>query len=196
MTGIEESLAKAQNGDAEAFREIYLAHHVSLYRYAYAETNDADEAKDIVQDTFVRAWTSLHGFRGDSSLLHWLFRITRNLIIDRARARKRRPTVSLDRTMGPDSDETLGDRVKATTKSPEAAAESGQELDRFKLALSRLPEAQRTVFVLREWENLPYDKIAERLDLNEGTVKSRLARAREALLDLMKKMESEGTKKK
>ena len=82
------------------------------WRYAISETGDPDEAKDITQDTFVRAWTSLNGFRGESSLLHWLFRITRNLVIDRARARKRRPTVSLDAPRNRDSDETLGDRQR------------------------------------------------------------------------------------
>lgn len=190
MTSAEETLIKAREGDPDAFREIYLAHHASIYRYAISETGDPDEAQDITQDTFVRAWTSLNGFRGDSSLLHWLFRITRNLVIDRARARKRRPTLSLDAPRNRESDETVGDRVAAKTKTPEQTAETNEELTRFRTALAGLPEAQRSVFILREWENLPYDKIAERLGLNEGTVKSRLARAREALLDGMQELEA------
>src|SRR5678809_209573 len=75
-------LARAQAGDREAFHELYAAHHASLYRYALGETGLTDDACEVVQETFVRAWGSLGSFRGESSFLHWLFRIARNLIID------------------------------------------------------------------------------------------------------------------
>jgi RNA polymerase sigma factor (sigma-70 family) len=185
VDGAEEILARAQAGDREAFRDLYLAHHASLYRYALAETGRAEDAKDIVQDTFVRAWEALPRFRGESSLLHWLYRIARNQIIDRARKRKRRGEVSLDAPLD-DSGETRGDRAASPRRGPDEEAESAEDLARFRAALAALPEAQRSVFVLREWDGLPYDQIAARLGLNEGTVKSRLARAREALLDRLR----------
>jgi RNA polymerase sigma-70 factor (ECF subfamily) len=186
VASADETLARAQSGDPDAFRDLYLAHHATLYRYALAELGTADDARDVVQETFVRAWTGLAGFRGDSSFLHWVFRIARNLVIDRARARKRRPTVSLQKPMTPDGDETLGDRIAATTGDPEAAAVSAEEQRRFRQAIAGLPGIQRSVFIMREWDGLPYEAIADRLQINVGTVRSRLARAREALADAMR----------
>jgi len=177
-------LARAQTGDREAFHDLYLAHHAPLYRYALGETGSEDDARDIVQETFIRAWGSLASFRGDSSLLHWLFRIARNLIIDRARARKRRAEVSLDTPINDDG-ATLGDRVEARRAGPAETAERSEDVARFRAAIAGLPEIQRAVYLLREWEGLPYEAIAVRLDLNTGTVRSRLARAREALLAAM-----------
>lgn len=184
MTSAEDALARAQAGDKEAFRELYLAHHASVYRYALGELGEADDARDIVQETFVRAWGALARFRGESSLLHWLFRIARNLIIDRARARRRRGEISLDAPLD-DTGTSLGDRLAASRPGPEDAAESVEEMGQFRAAIAALPAAQRSVFLLREWEGLPYEGIADRLGLNVGTVRSRLARAREALLEAM-----------
>ena len=184
MAALEDALARAQAGDREAFRELYLAHHAALFRYATGELGAAEEAREVVQETFVRAWEALARFRGESTLLHWLFRIARNLIIDRARARKRRRETSLDAPLG-ESDTTLGDRLASGKPGPERAAERDEEVTRFRAALAALPADQRAVFVLREWEGLPYDAIAVRLELNPGTVRSRLSRAREALLATM-----------
>lgn len=184
MAAAEEALERARAGDREAFRELYLAHHAALFRYAAGEVGDAEEAREIVQETFIRAWGALARFRGESSLLHWLFRIARNLIIDRARTRKRRGEISLDAPLD-ESGGTLGDRLASPGAAPDAAAERAEELTRFRAAVAALPEIQRSVFILREWEGLAYEAIAVRLDLNLGTVRSRLARAREALLEAL-----------
>ena len=186
MDGAAETLARAQAGDQDAFREIYLAHHAALYRYALGELGSVDDACDVVQEVFIRAWRGLGSFRGETSLLRWLFRITRNLIIDRIRARRRRPEVSLETPLGPDTEDTVGDRIASKRKGPDEATEHAEEMAAFRKALADLPEGQRIVFVLREWEGLDYREIAERLGLNDGTVKSRLARAREALLASMR----------
>ena len=180
----EEALARAQAGDREAFRELYLAHHAALYRYALGETGHTEDAAEIVQETFVRAWGALARFRGESSLLHWLFRIARNLVIDRSRARRRRGEVSLDAPLDADG-ATLGDRLASRRPGPGDLVERGEEIAQFRAAIAALPEPQRAVFLLREWEGLPYEGIADRLDLNVGTVRSRLARARETLLEAM-----------
>ena len=184
MTTTDGVLARAQTGDREAFHELYAAHHASLYRYALGETGREDDAREVVQETFVRAWGSLGSFRGESSLLHWLFRIARNLIIDRARARKRRGETSLDAPLDDDG-ATLGDRIASRQAGPEAAAERNEEMALFRQAIAGLTEDHRSVFLLREWEGLPYEGIAERLGVNIGTVRSRLARAREAILTAM-----------
>jgi len=186
-----ETIARAQAGDQEAFREIYLENHAALYRYALGELGNTDDACDVVQEAFIRAWRALGSFRGETSLLRWLFRIARNLIIDRVRARRRRPEISLETPLGPDTEETVGDQVTSKRKGPDEVAEHGEEMVAFRKALADLPEGQRIVFVLREWEGLDYREIGIRLGLNDGTVKSRLARAREALLASMRKGERE-----
>jgi len=185
----EDALARAKTGDREAFRELYLAHHASLYRFALGETGSEDDAREVVQETFVRAWGALGSFRGESSLLHWLFRIARNLIIDRARARHRRGEVSLDAPVGQDG-ATLGERISSKKAGPAEAAERAEDLVRFRAAVAGLSEDHRSVFLLREWEGLPYEGIAVRLGINVGTVRSRLARAREALLAGLDRAES------
>src|SRR5262245_60215601 len=118
VTSAEDTLARAQAGDREAFHDLYLAHHASVYRYACGETGNEDDARDVVQETFVRAWGALARFRGESSLLHWLFRIARNLVIDRARARKRRRETSLDAPLD-ESGTTLGDRLTDAAAGPQ-----------------------------------------------------------------------------
>ena len=191
MTAIEDAVIRAQAGDREAFREVYLATHEPLYRYVLGELRDPEEAIELVQEVFVRSWEAIGSFRGEASFLGWLFRIARNLIIDRSRARKRHPTVSLDAPLGEDPEETRMDRTAGKGPGPEAQAVRAEEQGRFNRALAALPEIQRSVFVLREWEGMDYRDIAVRLALNEGTVKSRLARAREALVLAMRAGEGE-----
>ena len=186
MKEIDEAVVRAQSGDREAFRELYLSTHEPLYRYVLGELRDPEEAGEVVQEAFVRAWEAMESFRGEASFLGWLFRISRNLLIDRSRARRRHPVVSLDAPLGEDPEETRMDRVAGKGPGPEAQAVITEEQSRFKRALAALPETQRSVFVLREWEGMDYGAIAVRLDINEGTVKSRLARAREALVSSMR----------
>ena len=191
MNELDEAVARAQSGDLEAFRELYLATHESLYRYVLGEMRNTEEAKELVQEVFVRAWEALDSFRGEASFLGWTFRIARNLLIDQSRARKRHPVISLDAPLGEDPEETRIDRVAGKGPGPEAQAVNAEEQGRFRRALAGLPEIQRAVFILREWEGMEYRDIAVRLDLNEGTVKSRLARAREALVAAMRAGEEE-----
>lgn len=180
VTGAAEVVRRARTGDREAFSELYLAHHAALFRYAAGETGSDDDARDIVQETFIRAWGGLRGFRGDSSVARWLFRIARNLLIDRARARKRRGERSLDAPLD-DEGTTLQDRLPSRRPGPEVETEQRDDAGRLRRALTALPEGQREVFALREWEGLSYVAVGDRLGLPPGTVRSRLARAREAL---------------
>ena len=174
---MDEQVLRAKAGDRDAFKDLYLAHHAPLYRLALSELRDPEEAKEIVQEAFVRAWQAIGGFRGESAFLAWLFRIVRNLLIDRARSRKRHPTEPRD----DEGSETRGDRIASSRPGPETRAVKTEEQARFRSALAGLPESQRAVFLLREWEGMDYREIGVRLGLADGTVKSRLARARDAL---------------
>ena len=186
MTEIDEAVTRAQAGDREAFRDLYMANHKPLYRYVMGELRDPDESTEVVQEVFVRAWEAMGSFRGEASFLGWIFRIARNILIDRSRSRQRHPVVSLDAPLGEDQEETRMDRVASKGPGPEALAVNAEEQGRFSRALAALPEIQRAVFVLREWEGMDYRDIAIRLDINEGTVKSRLARARDFLVGAMR----------
>ena len=184
-----EAVARAQSGDRDAFRDLYLSHHEPLYRYVLGEVRNQDDATEVVQEVFVRAWEAIDSFRGEASFLGWIFRIARNMLIDRSRARKRHPVVSLDAPLGEDPEETRMDRVAGRGAGPEAQAVNAEEQSRFRKALAALPEIQGSVFILREWEGMDYRDIAVRLGINEGTVKSRLARARDSLVAAMREGE-------
>ena len=97
----------------------------------------------------------------------------------------------MEKPLGPDTEETVGDRIASRGRGPGEKVEHAEEMAAFRKALAGIPEAQRTIFILREWEGLEYREIGIRLGLNDGTVKSRLARAREALLASMRGKEEE-----
>ncbi|MEK7476847.1 MAG: RNA polymerase sigma factor [Candidatus Coatesbacteria bacterium] len=155
MTGNEETFALAREGDAEAYREVVLAHHAPLYRWVAAELLDPEAARAIVEDLFVRGWERLRSFPREDAFVAWVFRTARTLAAERTRARRR--------------------------GAARHSASQWRE-EPFNVALAVLPEGQRAALVLREWGGLPYEEIAVRLGASEAAVRSRLSLAREAIL--------------
>ena len=151
-------LAQAQAGNLPAFEALYLAHHAALYRYVYAELLEDGQAQAMTQETFVRAWQHLRRIRNEEHFAHWL---TWN-------ARKHMPKRATPEPAKPG-------------KGPQTTGE--ERTLRFRQTLAGLPEPQRAVFILREWEGLNYEEIADRMHMGEGTVISRLTRARQTLLE-------------
>jgi RNA polymerase sigma-70 factor (ECF subfamily) len=135
---------------------------------AYRVCGDAALAEDVAQDAFVRVWSRLSEFRPDGNFRAWLMRITTNMAIDAVR--RRRPQVDI---------EDLA--LEAPGQSPEGAAVSSERARMVQAALMRLPVQSRTILVLREYESLSYQEIADVLDVPLGTVKSRLSDARRRL---------------
>ena len=174
-----ELVARAGAGDQEAFEQLVRDNQNRVYSLAVRLVGDREEAADLAQEAFLKAWQNLPSFQGESSFSTWLYRLTTNLCIDYLRRQKRRqeaaPAVSLD-------DEEAGWAEPADwNQDPYRKLEETERSRALARGLEQLPEHQRRPLVLRELSGLSYQEIAQALDLDLGTVKSRIARARLAL---------------
>jgi RNA polymerase sigma-70 factor (ECF subfamily) len=175
-------------GDESAFVEIVRRYKAKIFAVAQDLLHNHSDAEEITQDTFVRAHLNLARFRGDSSLATWLHRIALNLARNRYWyffRRRRHATLSLDCPIGADGDATVGDLL--SSDSPDPARESSREefANLVAASMERLDPAHRRILALRVLQNRSYDEIAGELGINPGTVKSRIARAREKLRALL-----------
>lgn len=179
MPGMKDDrqlVALAQNGDPEAFAQLVRHYQKMVYNLALGKTGSHHDAEEVTQTAFLKAWQSIRSFQGKAAFSSWLYRLTVNAAIDLLRQR-RAPALSLDDPdLPPLADEDPG---------PEEASLAAERRRLLWQAIDRLPEAQRAPLVLREMEGLSYREIAQVLDLEEGTVKSRLARARLLLRRLL-----------
>ena len=177
MTGEKVLLARAKKGEIAAFESLMTA-----YSLALRSTGSEQDAADITQEVFLRAWKNLDSFRGDSSLSTWLYRVTSNLCVDFARkkAAEGMPS-SIDDEESPAAD--LADASRMA--QPEAAAENSELREELQFALAQLSEEHWRVVLLRDVAGMTYTDIARTLGLEEGTVKSRLARARASLRKIL-----------
>ncbi len=169
----------ARDGDEGAVGLIIKRHNRRLYRAAWAVLRDDAEAEDVVQETYVRAFASLGGFRGDSALSTWLTRIALNEALGRVRRRK--PGVDLSEMEdgeGPSGARIIDFPRLQSPSNPEADMARRQVRQLLEQAVGDLPEPFRLVFVLREIEEMSTDETALLLDLKPETVKTRLHRAR------------------
>ncbi|MBS5281233.1 MAG: RNA polymerase sigma factor [Butyricicoccus pullicaecorum] len=182
MTGEKVLLARAKKGEIAAFESLMTAYENRIYSLALRSTGSEQDAADITQEVFLRAWKNLDSFRGDSSLSTWLYRVTSNLCVDFARkkAAEGMPT-SIDDEESPAAD--LADPSRMA--QPEAAAENSELREELQFALAQLSEEHRRVVLLRDVAGMTYTDIARTLGLEEGTVKSRLARARASLRKIL-----------
>lgn len=175
-------------GDVKAFEEIVGHYRDRLYIVVFGVVYNRPDAEEIVQDTFIAAHRCLKDFRGDSSLSTWLYRIATNRAVNRSAYNKRRRkhmTFSIDAQIKDGEPATYADLIV----SPETDFRNQGDLDEFARSVSRcmqhLPPYHREILSLRVQKHLSYRQLAERLGINVGTVKSRIARAREALRELL-----------
>jgi RNA polymerase sigma-70 factor (ECF subfamily) len=164
-----ELARRCRQGDADAFEEVYRAHAGRLYSLLVRMAGSAEEAEDLLQDVFLLAYRKLDGFRGDSSLGTWLYRMAVNHCLDFLRGRQTRMarvTASLD-------DESAAEPAASTPAVPEAV--SRVDLER---AIAQLPAGCRTAFVLHDVEGFEHNEIAKLLGVSEGTSKSQVHKAR------------------
>ena len=182
MTGEKVLLARAKKGEIAAFESLMTAYENRIYSLALRSTGSEQDAADITQEVFLRAWKNLDSFRGDSSLSTWLYRVTSNLCVDFARkkAAEGMPT-SIDDEESPAADFVDPSRMG----QPEAAAENSELREELQFAHAQLSEEHRRVVLLRDVAGMTYTDIARTLGLEEGTVKSRLARARAGLRKIL-----------
>ncbi|HKG14149.1 MAG TPA: sigma-70 family RNA polymerase sigma factor [Pyrinomonadaceae bacterium] len=178
-------LERLRGGDAAAFNRLVEERHGDIYALLYRLTEDPEEARDLTQETFLQAFRNIAGFRGEADLRTWLYRIAVNQARNRWRWWKRRrrdKTVSLD---APTSDENSTPLSAGLTNEgasdPEQQALARERERALLSALSTLSRPYREVIVLRDIEGLSYEEVAQALDMNIGTVKSRLSRGRDEL---------------
>lgn len=179
---------KLKASDAAAFETLVERFSGSIYAVALRISADREEAEDLTQETFLRAFKSIKGFRGDASLKTWLIRIAINQSRNRSRwwrRRRRDKTVSLDEPIG-DTGVYVGDTVAGATADPEVETLRREREAALLRALSTLKPIYREAIVLADIEGLTYAECSTALDINMGTLKSRIARAREELRSKLK----------
>lgn len=179
----QELIQAARSGDQRAFAALVEANQAMVYSLAYRMTGNSEDAADLTQEAFLNAWRGLARFQGQASFSTWLYRLTSNACIDFLRREKRRSALSL--TLEPDEEESRQAEVSDERWSPEALLDRQESLQAVRRALGQLSDEHREVLLLRELEGLSYREIAQALGLEEGTVKSRIARARLALRDFL-----------
>lgn len=182
MSDDSQLIAAACRGDRSAFELLVYRYQDRLYAAMVQVTGSADEAEDVVQDAFVRAFLKLDTFQQNSQFFTWLYRIAFNSALSKIRRQK--GITSLDHAR-----ETLGEEPVDQFAGPDHRMLQDEQVDRVRIALQRLSEDHRSILVLREMEEYAYEEIAEILQISIGTVRSRLNRARSQLRSVLEEME-------
>ena len=175
-------------GDEAAFVQIMERYQARIFSTVLNLLHNRTDAEEVVQDTFIRAHRGLVNFRGESSLATWLHRIALNLARNRYWyffRRRRQDSLSLDHALGEEGDATFADIVASADQDPAQEAATGEFTALIAKCMERLDRRQREILTMRTVLNLPYEEIARTLRINVGTVKSRIARAREQLRELI-----------
>ncbi len=175
-------------GDEKAFDEIVMRYRDRIFAIAIGLLRNRADAEEITQDALIRAYRGLARFRGDSSLATWIHRITVNLARNRYWyffRRRRQDSVSLEHALGGEDSGSLADVIATEDPNPAQLAVRDEFADHIGEAMARLDAPQREILTLRNVRGLSYDEIAEELRINVGTVKSRIARARDHLRALL-----------
>ncbi len=186
-----EQIPDFKNGSEEAFNQLISRYASKMFQTAYGLIGSREDAEEVVQDAFVRIYKHLDQFRGDSSFSTWVYRIVVNLSRNKYQWNRRRGsdlTFSISGDYRDDDDGRKEDFNLPDTKlGPLRILEEADEQKRIIQIMDSLPDKLREVLLLRHIKELSYEEIASLLDCNLGTVKSRIARAREAMIELMKK---------
>lgn len=176
--GDEELVALAQKGDRRAFEDLVDRHKQKAYHIAFDFTRDREEAKDLSQDAFLKAFVNLKNFDGRSGFYTWFYRILVNVCLDYKRRQKRAPADEFDETVVSQMEPS---HEPAKPRSPEQYVLVGQISKKVDIALAALPAKQKAAFILKNHQGLSIREIATIMETAEGTVKVHLHRAVTAL---------------
>ena len=174
-----DCINKVLNGDRSAFEPLVLDNQDKVYSLALKMTRSPEDALDVSQEVFLKAYSYLASFRGESRFSVWLYRLTYNQCLDLQRSKKRRQLISITAPDEDSEDMDFPDRAPG----PQELAENRELRMAVAAAVQELPEDQRQIFILREFHGLDYEAIAGELNVNIGTVKSRLSRARKKIAE-------------
>lgn len=188
-TDDKELVARSKEGDMVAFEELVFRHRDKIYARAFSMMRNEDEALDLSQEAWVKAWQRLKQFQGDSSFATWMTRIVINLCLDEIRRQKRKRAESIEKL-----DEELGGverQMPVVAQNPTAGMERSELRRRIDEAMQKLSDAHRTVLILHEFEELEYKQIAIVMGCSIGTVMSRLFYARRRMASLLAGLKKE-----
>ena len=180
-----ELIRRVLDGDANAFEGLVLANQKNVYNLALKLTNSEQDALDLSQEAFIKAYRLLGSFRGESRFTVWLYRLTYNLCLDFLRKKTREKTVPI--TYQNDDDEAFDLEIPDMRSLPEDSVMHKELRETLAASVNELNPQHREIFVMREITGMSYAEIAETLGLSDGTVKSRLARARLSLANILMK---------
>ena len=174
---LAELVAAAQRGEREAFDELVRRTYVDVYTLAVRLTANEEDASDVVQEAYLRAWKGIRRFRGDAQFSTWMYRITANAASTMTQRRRRQQATHIE-----DVAEPVEMRLE---HQPEGAAESAAALEELSIAVSELPPKLRAIIVLKDVYGLTHEDIAEELGISVAAAKVRLHRGRKKLRDLL-----------
>lgn len=188
----EELVRAAQKGDMVAFEELVARHRDKIYSRAFGIVRQEDDAVDLSQEAWIKAWQRLDQFHGESSFATWITRIVINLCLDRMRKMKRQRTESIEQM----DDETGGveRQMPVVIPNPTEGLEREELRKRIDRAMEQLSHEHRTVLTLHEYDELEYKEIAKIMGCSIGTVMSRLFYARRRLASLLSSFKREEAK--
>ncbi len=177
----EEALVKrAKQGELRAFEELILQHEKIVYNLALRMMKQSEDAKDISQEVFLKAYRNIRNFDERSRFSTWLYRITTNTCIDELRKRQKKPSLSIEEEMDGEEGGMLR-QIAAAGDTPEESLLRTEQKSEILQALNKLSPEHRTIVVFRDVQGLSYEEIAEILEIGLGTVKSRISRGRAQL---------------
>ncbi len=176
-------LIKAQNGDIQAFETLTSSYYTKTYNICYRMLNNPEDASEQAQETFIKAFRYIKDFKGNCSISTWLYRIATNVCLDYLRKNRNKQNLSLEQNIYDDI--KMKDRLISDNPEPEKVAEINAQRKAIRDALSQMNEKNRIMVVLRDFNGLSYDEIAEIIKAPVGTVKSRISRARSELRNLL-----------
>lgn len=185
MTNEMALIRRVQRGDQAAFAELLEAYEKPVYNLCLRMTGNPEDAADMTQEAFLKVWRGAAQYQFESSFSTWLYRLTSNVCIDFLRSKKRRQTVSL--TVEEEQDGTQELEIADPAPLPEEQVFHSETKREIAAAMEALEEDFRLILTLRLVENLSYEQITDAMDLKVGTVKSRLARARIKLKNILAK---------
>ncbi len=180
----QELVNRFKGGDQAAFDEMVSRYWDRIYGMVNQLLRNSQDAEEVTQDAFIRAHRGLANFRGDSAFSTWLYQIATNLARNRYWywwRRKRDKSVSFDAPVSADNATTLADLIPAEMETPDDITVTQEFIDRIAHGMEKLSAKHREILTLRNIKNLSYEEIADILSISVGTVKSRIARARESL---------------
>src|ERR1700747_779898 len=177
---------RCQKGDALAFEQLVIKYRSKVFTMIYGMVQNEQDAWDLAQEGFLKAWKSIHRFKGESSFYTWLYRIMTNVTIDSLRRKGIRGEAEFDDRIAPVNVEPGSPTTPSSSPLPNKKLEYGEIRERIDEAIAKLSPEHRAVIVMKEIEDLQYSEIAEILSCSLGTVMSRLFYARKKLQSLLR----------